>query len=148
MGTQKESRKEMIEKECFILKGIPGSGKSSVAKSIAGEHGTVHEADTYHYVNGEYKFDPKNIASCHEQCFEDFKRSVLAGTARVIQSNTNTGKWQYKKYMELAEENGYRVIVMTVENHHGNESIHGVPEETLVKMEKDLRKDIQLRYKK
>ena len=44
----------MKEKTLFILRGLPGSGKTTLAKSI----GAVHfEADMYFMEGNEYKFD-------------------------------------------------------------------------------------------
>ena len=135
------------EKECFILKGIPGSGKSTAAKTIAGENGKVHEADSYHYNDeGVYDFKFENLGKAHAQCLAQFKESILAGTLRVVQSNTNTTLKAYKEYMKFAREHGYRVTVMTVENHHGGKNIHGVPEAALVKMENELKNSMHLRY--
>lgn len=40
-----------------------------------------------------------------------------------------------KPYLDMAEIYGYRVVSLVVENRHGNSSVHGVPEETMKKME-------------
>jgi adenylate kinase family enzyme len=34
-------------KELFLLRGLPGAGKSTLAKSIAGNKGYIKEADMY-----------------------------------------------------------------------------------------------------
>ena len=34
-------------KYCFIMRGLPGSGKSTVARQIAGSEGVVHSLDKY-----------------------------------------------------------------------------------------------------
>ena len=42
-----------MDKILYIIRGIPGSGKSSLAKSLGGKH---VEADMYHLdENGNYK---------------------------------------------------------------------------------------------
>jgi len=45
-------------------------------------------------------------------------------------------------YFNLAKELNYRVISLIVENRHGNQSIHDVPQDTLNKM--NNRFDIKL----
>ena len=45
-------------KELFLLRGLPGAGKSTLAKSLRGTH---LEADSFFMVNGEYKFRPEFI---------------------------------------------------------------------------------------
>ena len=37
-------------KYAYIMRGIPGSGKSTAAKKIAGEEGKIHSTDTYFMV--------------------------------------------------------------------------------------------------
>ena len=43
-----------MEKVLYIVRGIPGSGKSTFAKSLGGTH---FEADMFFMKDGEYKFD-------------------------------------------------------------------------------------------
>ena len=43
------------------MRGLPGSGKSTKARKIAGQFGVVYSTDDFFMVNGEYKFDPKMI---------------------------------------------------------------------------------------
>ena len=57
------------------MRGLPGSGKSTKAKKIAGHFGIVYSTDDFYMVNGEYKYDPKMIGEYHEK---NFKRTVEA----------------------------------------------------------------------
>ena len=54
---------------------------------------------------------------------------------RLIVSNTFTQQWEMKPYFDLAEQNGYRVYSLIVENRHGGVNEHGVPDEKLEQME-------------
>ena len=49
----------------------------------------------------------------------------------VIVSNTSTTEKELKPYLALAEEYGYAVTSIIVENRHGGQSIHNVPQETI-----------------
>ncbi len=123
---------EVIE-EVFILRGLPGSGKSDFAKALAGDAGddVICEADAYMYKDGKYDFNPKKLGICHKLCMDKFKRLIHSRESRVIVSNTSTKTREFKEYKKYAEENGYRVTVVIVENRHGNTSIHDVPEESM-----------------
>ena len=47
-----------MKKILYLLRGVPGSGKSTVAQNIGGTH---FETDKYFMVDGEYKFDPTKL---------------------------------------------------------------------------------------
>ena len=120
-----------------ILRGLPGAGKSDFAKFIAGDKGSdiICEADDYHYNNeGVYEFDPKNLKAAHITCFNKFNYLLDNHEPLIIVSNTSTTIKEFSNYNDLALERGYRVTVITVENHRGGKSIHDVPEEAMNRM--------------
>ncbi len=49
-------------------------------------------------------------------------------------ANTFTQDWEMEPYFKLAEEYGYMVQSIIVENRHGGENVHGVPDEAIIKM--------------
>jgi predicted kinase len=118
-------------KELFLLRGLPGAGKSSLAKSLGGSH---MEADKYFMDKGEYKFDPSKIRDAHEWCQNAVRVWMVNNTEKIVVSNTFTQEWEMEYYFELAKEHGYRVYSLIVENRHGGVNEHGVPEEKLVQM--------------
>lgn len=52
----------------------------------------------------------------------------------IAVSNTFTQEWEMEDYFKLAEQYGYKVVSLIVENRHGSKSVHDVPEETICKM--------------
>jgi phenolic acid decarboxylase len=56
------------------------------------------------------------------------------GVKDIVVSNTFTQGWEMEDYYKMAEELGYRVFSLIVENRHGGENIHTVPKETIKKM--------------
>jgi predicted kinase len=129
-------------KQLFLLRGLPGSGKSTLAKNIGvTEH---YEADMF-FLDHEsnYKFDPTKIKIAHSWCQDLVMMAMERNEPKVVVSNTFTQEWEMKPYYELAEQYGYTVFSLVVENRHGGVNAHGVPDETLDKMEK--RFEIKLR---
>lgn len=57
-------------KELFLLRGLPGAGKSSLAKSLGAGSGSMHlEADMYFIDSkGKYKFDATQLKQAHAWC--------------------------------------------------------------------------------
>ena len=118
-------------KELFLLRGLPGSGKSTLAKSLGGMH---MEADKYFDYNGKYEFDASKIKNAHAWCQNATKVFMQNKRKKVVVSNTFTQEWEMQPYYELAQEYGYKVYCLIVENRHGGVNEHGVPQEKLVQM--------------
>lgn len=125
-----------MKKVLIILRGLPGAGKSSLAKLICPEE-CIFEADKYFITElGEYKFDGRLLANAHEWCRNEVEKAMkdFSNFEKIIVSNTSTTEKEFKYYVDLAKKYGYEVISLIVENRHGNNSIHGVPAEVKEKM--------------
>jgi len=125
-------------KTLYLLRGLPGAGKSTVAKSFGGIH---VEADQHFMEDGVYKFDVTKLGNAHNYCECQTRAWMKADTDQlstdtIVVSNTFTTEKEMKPYFKMADENGYRVVSLVVENYHGGKSIHDVPTRTLDKMEK------------
>jgi predicted kinase len=118
-------------KELFLLRGLPGAGKSTLAKSIDGRHA---EADQYFMEDGEYKFDASKLKDAHLWCQSIVDSYMRNGFERVTVSNTFTQEWGMDYYFDLAKKYGYRVYSLIVENRHGGVNEHGVPTEKIEQM--------------
>jgi predicted kinase len=123
-------------KELFLLRGLPGSGKSTLAKSIGGIH---IEADQYFMEDGEYKFDSSHLKHAHNYCQGQTQAWMKTSgdqvnRDRIVVSNTFTQEWEMDEYYQLAEQYGYRVYSLIVENRHEGINEHGVPSYKLEQM--------------
>jgi predicted kinase len=119
--------------ELIIVRGLPGSGKSTFSKSLGGEH---IEADMF-FVDketGEYKFDATKLKYAHNLCCDVVETCMEDGLKKIVVSNTFTQEWEMEEYYKLAEKYGYMVFSIIVENRHGGINEHNVPEEKLEQM--------------
>ena len=124
-------------KNLYIVRGLPGSGKSTFAKALVGHDFLVCEADKYFMVNGEYKFDVTKLKEAHESCrnmVETYMKDSLVNDQfyrEIAASNTFTQEWEMEPYIALANKYGYRVTSVIVENRHDGVNEHGVPEDKI-----------------
>ena len=125
----------------FLVRGIPGSGKSTFAKHIWNEY-AICEADKFFHnkETGEYNFDASRLKEAHEWCRNEVETRMKDHQVNhqyypeIVVSNTFTQEWEMQAYIDLAKKYGYQVTTLIVENRHGNRNVHNVPDETLDRM--------------
>lgn len=112
----------------FLIRGLPGSGKSTYAKKI----GCFHvEADMFHCKDEEYAFDGSRSRLGHNWCQKSALFAMEQGMDVAV-SNTFTQKWEIQPYLDFAAKTGHKVKIIRMTNEYG--TIHSVPAETLQKM--------------
>lgn len=135
-------------KVVYILRGIPGNGKSTLAEQLVTNSKTssvICCADDYFTnLDGNYNWDAEKIGSAHKWCFNLFDENIKDQTETIIVANTSTRETDVNKYRNHAIENGYMVFVLTIENWHNGVNTHNVPNETLEKMRTQLKNSIKL----
>jgi predicted kinase len=126
--------------ELILLRGLPGSGKSTLGEIILYTRGSdntnaVLSADDYFIdVNGNYNFDYTKLKEAHNDCVLRCVERMKNQIVKIVVANTFTQEWEMEKYFEIAERYKYRVHSLIVENRHGSENIHSVPKDKLQQM--------------
>jgi predicted kinase len=125
--------------ELILLRGLPGSGKSTLAKTIlqlrsTDEPEVLSADDFFEDKEGDYNFDPTKLKEAHNYCQFRCSERMRQQKARIVVANTFTQEWEMDEYFKMAERYNYRVHTVIVENRHGNENVHGVPEDKLQQM--------------
>lgn len=134
-------------KQLIIMRGIPGAGKSTIAKAIESLYRTdyptkinmvtIASADKF-FDDGKVPFDAKLLKFAHDYCLGVATRSMLMGCAKVIVDNTNTRAWEFAPYVTLASTLQYNlkiVRVMTPLEIAVKYCEHKVPEDKIREME-------------
>ena len=132
----------------FILRGLPGHGKTTVANWLA--PGDNYSADMYFESLAQQMsagrswktftyndvFDPKLLPEAHAACYNAFHDACLnTSYACVAVHNTNSCLWEFQKYIDTAEAFGHEVRVIHVKCvSRVPKSVHNVPDETVQKM--------------
>jgi tRNA uridine 5-carbamoylmethylation protein Kti12 len=122
----------------YIMRGLPGSGKSTRARLLIEEaknggngdnrdnedktkRAIIHSTDDYFLQPDPndpdklvYCFNLQKLGSFHNKNYQAFCRSIDEGIEVVIVDNTNIKRSEFKRYRKRAEENGYRVEEIVV----------------------------------
>lgn len=99
----------MKDKVMIIMRGLPGSGKSTRAKAL-GEGGVVLASDDFFMVRGEYRYDKSAIGYAHQWNQRRSKEAMRRGVSPVVVDNTNVKSEHTKPYVDAAKEHGYEVV--------------------------------------
>ncbi|KFO57385.1 NEDD4-binding protein 2-like 2 [Corvus brachyrhynchos] len=106
-----EERFSCSRKLLLILRGLPGSGKSTLSRALLGQScdGIVLSTDDYFRQQYGYTYNAAQLGDAHEWNRKRAKQAMEQGKSPVIIDNTNTQAWEMKPYVEVALEKGYRV---------------------------------------
>lgn len=123
----------MPNAKLILIRGLPGSGKTTLAKKLSKQLKAKHfEADMYfENESGEYVFDGTKLTDAHEWCFQQTRKWVSKGNT-VIVSNTFVRHWEMKRYLQYCEKKGIEVEIKVCREEY--QSIHDVPLATIVNM--------------
>ena len=127
-------------KVLILLRGLPGSGKSTFANYMFSNN--IFEADQYFYdEDSNYNFDASKLHDAHKWCQSRVERAMECNLdtegqyySEIVVSNTSTTEKELEPYLELAKKYDYQVVSLIVENRHSGVSKHNVPVETIERM--------------
>ena len=141
-----ESKRKLV----LVMRGLPGSGKSTYLQKILDElreeenlRGlpepgrvlrTICSADDFHMKDGKYQFDPKNAPIAHRECLRQFLAATQRGDSLVVVDNTNVSQWEYVQYVNIAQVHDYDVRIIEFDTPVEvsiERNIHGVPAEVI-----------------
>lgn len=95
----------------YIMRGLPGSGKSTRARQIA-QGGQIFSTDDFFTIQGKYQYDPEFISDAHFWNVTRVQEAIKQGISPIVVDNTNVQAWEMKPYAQMAVNAGYQVKVV------------------------------------
>ena len=136
----------------YIVRGLPGSGKSSfVRNSYKMAYEDWFEADMFFEsgLTGEYKFNRDLLPHAHTWCFYNVLRTLNADMNCWV-SNTFVRLWEMESFLNIGEKLNREIDIEIIEVKTQFYSIHNVPENTIERMKRnweELTPEMKEKYK-
>jgi hypothetical protein len=122
------NQRKVYMKKLTLVRGLPGSGKSTYAKSL----GCLHfEQDQFLVRGGKYEWSRETVIDAVEYCKHMTKCAMVYGLDIVV-ANVFAKAQYIDTYIELAKFASYEVTLVEVRGDFG--SVHSVPPESMKKM--------------
>ena len=132
----------MVPTTLLIIRGMPGSGKTTLGKLVSD---VMFSADDYFTHNGVYTFDSTKLPEAHEWCKKNVRESLvlaLGGNHRkkVAVANTFSEHWEFLPYVFMAQELDVQFFVIDLFTQDLDykqlqaRCVHDVPDHTLLRM--------------
>lgn len=130
-------------KRVIILRGLPGSGKSTLTREIS----RIRCGDCLIFNARLQLYDthPAKAGWAHSECFKMFVLSAVAGNPVLIVDNTNTTAIQIAPYANVAEAFGYEVHIVEIGCSIVDSitwNIHRVPEDVICRMAMNVSRGV------
>lgn len=118
-----------LDSMVVIVRGLPGSDKTTLAREIARSCGYVHvESDMYFETERGYQYDRACVSEAQQWCFRTARDAILVGK-KVVVSNVFTKLAHMNDYLELHDA----VTVIECQGNYGSD--HDVPADVLGRMQ-------------
>lgn len=124
----------------FLIRGLPGAGKSTLARSLRSTLGPF-EADDYFMQDGFYEFDGRLVRSAHEWCKERVEDKMrMNPQPDLVVANTFSRKREMEDYLGMAKGYHYHVVIIDLfdagcsDNELAARNTHKVKEDIIKRM--------------
>ena len=133
-----------MTKTLYIIRGLPGTGKSTLGEKLADSYMDYHPtkgglkihsyaADDFFYDDqGVYNYVPQLISQAHQHCHDNVRDAMISQAENICVCNTFTQAWEAEAYFKLCDDNKYTAVVLHCQTEFGN--VHDCPQDKIDEM--------------
>ncbi|XP_067387232.1 NEDD4-binding protein 2 isoform X2 [Emydura macquarii macquarii] len=136
-------KKTLVGQVLVLLRGVPGSGKSFLARTLLEDNpsGIILSTDDYFCKSGQYQYDANCLGDAHEWNRKRAEEAFEKRISPIIIDNTNIQAWEMKPYVALSQQYKYKVMFREPDTwwkfkpkELERRNIHGVSKEKIKRM--------------
>lgn len=101
--------------ELLLIRGIPGSGKSRLAREFLATHAHLETDQFFLDINGGFAVEALELRNAHDWC-EGRAAAFLAFRVNVVVSNTFLNLWELYNFCVMGQKQGATIRILDVPN--------------------------------
>lgn len=96
----------------YLMRGLPSCGKSTTARLLAGDSGTICETDEYFWRQDQdghrrFEFSESQLPAARQWNLTNYESALKGGVSPVIVDRGNGLNHETQNYVTLADQYGY-----------------------------------------
>lgn len=104
----------MTDQVVYLMRGLPSSGKSHLARRLVGDSGVLLETDQFFYRENtdgsrSFHYSEERLPAARQWIFQTFRQAIAAGRSPIVLDRGNGLNEETRRFAQYAVNQSYRV---------------------------------------